>query len=192
MELSETGCMICLHKSKQQIGLLWQYFYPFSPAYLVIKIFFADFKQVQFFKKGLKRKKMQQISKIILPRLIHVFILKFPSNQWKQFRLQFFYRAWTMIWPVLFIEYAIKDIRCEKLFVVKSDHKLTFDQNVKSFGKKAKAKLKVLARVSPYIVLAKQNLQRNSFFTAQFNYFPLIWIVHSRFSNNQEKYWSTS
>ena len=71
-----------------------------------------------------------------------------------------------MIWPVLFIEYAIKDIRCEKLFVVKSDHKLTFDQNVKSFGKKAKAKLKVLARVSPYIVLAKQNLQRNSLFPA--------------------------
>ena len=45
----------------------------------------------------------------------------------------------------------IKDILCEKLLGFKFDHKLTFDQNVKSFGKKAIAKLKALARVVPNI-----------------------------------------
>ena len=45
----------------------------------------------------------------------------------------------------------IKVILCEKLIRVKFDHKLVFDQNVKIFYKKAKAKLKALARVVPYI-----------------------------------------
>ena len=54
--LSETGRVIHFHKSKQQIVLLWPYFYPLNPAYLFIKIF-TGFGQVLFFKKGLKRKK---------------------------------------------------------------------------------------------------------------------------------------
>ena len=53
--------------------------------------------------------------------------------------------------------------------------------------KKAIAKLKALASVVPYIVVAKKNLLMNSFFAAQFNYCPPIWIIHSRFRNNQVK-----
>ena len=101
--LSETGRI-------QQIILLWFYFYPFNPAYLVIKIFFIDFgpkfRQVQLFWKSLKRKKkIQQNSKIVLPRLIHVFILKCSSNQRKKFCLQFFTEPAR--WFGLFIEYAM-------------------------------------------------------------------------------------
>ena len=68
----------------------------------------------------------------------------------------------------------IKGILCEKLFGVKFDHKLLFDQNVTSFCKKAKAKLKALARVVPCIVLVEKNNLMNLFFAVQFNYFPLI------------------
>ena len=64
-----------------------------------------------------------------------------------------------------------------KLFGVKFDHKFAFDQNIKSFCKKAKAKLKALARIVPYIVLAKKHLLINSFFAAQFNYYHLIWMI---------------
>ena len=42
---------------EQQMVLLWPYFYPFNPAYLVIKLFFIDFGQARFFKKDLKRNK---------------------------------------------------------------------------------------------------------------------------------------
>ena len=85
----------------------------------------------------------------------------------------------------------IKGILCEKLFDVKFDHKLTFDQNFKSFGKKAKAKLKGLAGVLSYIVFAKINLRMNSFFSTQLNCCTLIWMIHSHFSYNQVKYLST-
>ena len=60
----------------------------------------------------------------------------------------------------------IKGILCEKLFGVKFDHKLAFDQNVKSFCEKAKAKLKVLARVVLCIELVEKNNLVNSFFVA--------------------------
>ena len=103
------GPMIHFYKSKQQIVLSWQYFYPFSPAYSVIKIFFTEFGEVWFFKKDLKRKKMKLNSKIIFPRLIHVFVLKFSSYQRKRFRLQFF--ADPGRWFGLFIEYANKQAK---------------------------------------------------------------------------------
>ena len=71
----------------------------------------------------------------------------------------------------------IKGILFKKLYSVKFDHKLAFDQNVTSFFKKAKARLEALARVVPCIVLAEKNNLINSFFAAYFNYCPLIWII---------------
>ena len=53
-----------------------------------------------------------------------------------------------------------------KLFGVKFDHKLAFDQNVTSFCKKAKARLKALTKVVPCIVLAEKNNLMNSFIAA--------------------------
>ena len=51
----------------------------------------------------------------------------------------------------------IKGGVCEKLLGVKFDHKLTFDQDVKCFSKKANVKLKALAKFVPYMGLAKKN-----------------------------------
>ena len=50
----------------------------------------------------------------------------------------------------------IKSSFCENIRGVKFDHQLTFDQHVKSFWKKASAKLKVRARAVRYIGLAKK------------------------------------
>ena len=47
-------------------------------------------------------------------------------------------------------------------------------------------KLRALARASPYMNLQKKNLM-NAFFNAQFNYCPLIWMLHSRQNNNKIK-----
>ena len=59
----------------------------------------------------------------------------------------------------------IKNSLFEKLFGVKFDHQLTFDQHVKSFCKEANAKLEVFARVVSYIGLAKKKLRNEYFFT---------------------------
>ena len=44
-------------------------------------------------------------------------------------------------------------------------------------------KLSALARVTPYMTLEEKEIVMNSFFNAQFNYCPLIWMLHSRKNN---------
>ena len=43
----------------------------------------------------------------------------------------------------------------------------------------------MLSRITPYMNLTKRKLLMNSFFTSQFNYFPLVWMCHNRTINNQ-------
>ena len=73
---------------------------------------------------------------------------------------------------------------CEKMLVVKIDYKLNFDKYVKTLCSKANNKLRALARATPYISVGKKKILMNSFFNAQFNYCPLIWMLHSRRNNN--------
>ena len=49
-------------------------------------------------------------------------------------------------------------------------------------------KLSALARVTPYMTLEEKEIVMNSFFNAQFNYCPLIWMLHSRKNNNKIKH----
>ena len=54
--------------------------------------------------------------------------------------------------------------------------------------KKAAKKLGALARLTSHMSLPKKKLLWNSFFNAQFNYFPLVWMLHSRSNNNKIKH----
>ena len=85
-------------------------------------------------------------------------------------------------------ESVIKNTTCEKLLGVKIDNKLNFDEHVSGFCKKAANKLRALARVTSYMSLPKKKLLLNSFFNAQFNYCPLVWMMHSRSNNNKIKH----
>ena len=85
-------------------------------------------------------------------------------------------------------ESFIKTSNCEKFLGVKIDYKLTFDEHVNSLCKKANNKLRALARATPYMSIEKRKLLMNSFFNAQFNYCPLIWMLHSRRNNNKIKH----
>ena len=78
----------------------------------------------------------------------------------------------------------------EELHGIKFENKLTLDQHIKSLSKKANSKLKVLNRVVPYMGLAKNKTkkQMSFFFSQQFHYCALIWIIHSLFKNNRVKY----
>ena len=83
---------------------------------------------------------------------------------------------------------SIKTSNCEKLLGVKIDYKLTFDEHVNSLCKKANSKLRALARTTPSMNIEKRKLLMNSFFNAQFNYCPLIWMLHTRCNNNKIKH----
>ena len=73
---------------------------------------------------------------------------------------------------------------CEKMLGVKIDYKLNFNKHVKTLCSKANNKLRALARATPYMSVEKKKILMNSFFNAQFNYCPLIWMLHSRRNNN--------
>ena len=71
---------------------------------------------------------------------------------------------------------------------VKIDNNLNFDTYVTGLCKKANKKLRALARATPDISLEKKKLFMNFFFNAQFDYCPLIWILHSRGNNSKIKH----
>ena len=87
-------------------------------------------------------------------------------------------------------ESLIKNSTCEKFLgvkIVKIDNKLNFDTHAKGLCKKANNKLRALARVTSYMSLKKEKLFMTSFFNAQFNYCPLVLILHCCCKNNKIK-----
>ena len=82
----------------------------------------------------------------------------------------------------------IKTSTCEKLLSVKIDYKLTFDNHLSNLCKKANNKLGALARATPYMTIEKRKFLMNSFFNAQLNYCPLIWMLHSLCNNKKIKH----
>ena len=85
-------------------------------------------------------------------------------------------------------DFSIKNSANEKLLGVNIDSKLNFDCHVNHSCNKANKKLRALARVTPYMILEKKKIIMNSFFNAEFNYCPLIWMPHSRQNNNKIKH----
>ena len=82
-------------------------------------------------------------------------------------------------------DYAIDNSKWGKLFGVKRDLNLNFNDHISDLCKKASRKISALARVTYFMGLSKRKLLMNAFFTSQFSYCPLIWMCHSR-SNNRK------
>ena len=60
--------------------------------------------------------------------------------------------------------FKIDKSNTEKLFGVKFDKKLTFDDHISDICKKAGRKISDLARVTPYMGIAKKSILMNAFF----------------------------
>ena len=73
----------------------------------------------------------------------------------------------------------------EKLLCIKIDTKLSFENHVSSFCKKASQKLHELARIVNYMDLSKRKSLMKAFVTSQFKYCLLIWMFHIRELNNR-------
>ena len=82
-------------------------------------------------------------------------------------------------------DYTINNSACEKLFGVKIDVNLNFNDHICDLCKKASRKTSVLARVTLFMGLSKRKLLMNTFSTSQFSYCPLIWMCHSRTNNRK-------
>ena len=75
---------------------------------------------------------------------------------------------------------------CEvKLLGIVFDSSLKFDSHVSKLCKKANQKLHALLRVPTYMNYEKRRAIMKSFITSQFSYCPLVWMFHSRGSNER-------
>ena len=79
----------------------------------------------------------------------------------------------------------ITNSKCEKLLGIKIDHNLTFNAHIDEICKKSGQKMNVLSRIVPYMNITKRRTLLNTLFISQFNYFPVIWMCHSRAKNNK-------
>ena len=75
--------------------------------------------------------------------------------------------------------------KCVKLLGIKIDNKLDFNEHICSIRKKASFKLHALARISHFMNVHKLRILVKAFIQSQFGYCPLIWMFHSRTSNNK-------
>ena len=84
------------------------------------------------------------------------------------------------------IEYfTIKFCKAKTLLGININNKLTFHVHVGIIGQKVNIKLNALAKITKYMVLPKNHILMNAFFTIQFNYCPVIWMFYSRPLNNK-------
>ena len=79
----------------------------------------------------------------------------------------------------------MKTVNQKKLLGVTLDSDLNFEKHINNICGKAKAKLSALSRVAPYMNFEKKKTLMNAFFKGQFNYCPLVWMLHSRRLNNK-------
>ena len=70
---------------------------------------------------------------------------------------------------------------CEKCLRVKFDHKLTFDDCISAFCKRASRKIHAL----PIQIFWKKRMLMNAFIKSQFTYCLLVWMSHSHSSSSE-------
>ena len=79
----------------------------------------------------------------------------------------------------------IRNSDCERLLGIDIDCKLSFENHINQMCSKARAKIKVLARIAPFLIKRKRKLLMNAFFKSQLYYCPLSWMLHGRTLNNK-------
>ena len=78
----------------------------------------------------------------------------------------------------------IQSTSSQKLLGITIDGELKFDIHVKNLCRNANLKLHALAHISTFMPMTKLKIIMKAFILSQFNYCPLVWMFHSRESNN--------
>ena len=79
----------------------------------------------------------------------------------------------------------IKSSTVETLLGITIDLQLNFDNHLSAICNKMSRKINALRRIANYMSLEKHRIMMKTFIESQFNYFPLIWMFHSRTINNK-------
>ena len=79
----------------------------------------------------------------------------------------------------------IKISSCERVLGSDIECKLSFETHINQTCTKARAKIKVLAKVAPFLNKQNRKLLVYAFFKSQFSYCPFSWMFHSRTLNNK-------
>ena len=79
----------------------------------------------------------------------------------------------------------ISSVKRVKLLGVYIDGRLDFDYHVNQICKKASKKIHALSRVCKYMDQNKRRMLMKAFIISQFSYCPLVWMFHSRNTENR-------
>ena len=80
---------------------------------------------------------------------------------------------------------SVKSSQMETLLGVSVDAELNFENHISNICNKVSKKLNVLGRIAGYITFEKRRMLFKAFIESQFNYCPLIWMLHSRTINDK-------
>ena len=72
-----------------------------------------------------------------------------------------------------------------ELLGITLDSALKFDEYIENICNKANTKLSILRRMSKFLDFDKKRILFKSFIESQFKYCPLVWMCHTRISNNK-------
>ena len=78
---------------------------------------------------------------------------------------------------------CITSSSCEKLLGIKIDSDLKFHKHISDLCDTVSKKINALCRITGYMFLEKRRIVMKTFVESEFNYCPLIWMLHSRILN---------
>ena len=73
----------------------------------------------------------------------------------------------------------------ETLLGINIDSELNFENHLSAICNKVNRKINTLGRIINYMPLEKHRIVMKKFIESQFNYYPLIWMFHSRTINSK-------
>ena len=80
---------------------------------------------------------------------------------------------------------SVKSSQMQTLLGVSIDSELNFENHISNICNKVSKKLNVLGRIAGYVTFEKRRMLFKAFIESQFNYCPLIWMLHSRTMNSK-------
>ena len=80
---------------------------------------------------------------------------------------------------------SVKSRQMETLLGVLIDSEVNFKSHISNICSKVSKKLNALGRIAGYITFEKRRMLFKAFIESQFNYRPLIWMLHSRTMNDK-------
>ena len=81
--------------------------------------------------------------------------------------------------------FSVEGNSSEKFLGVTVDSNFTFEKHINELCKEGNQKLHVLVRCAKHMSTDKRSTLKKAFVVSQFNYYPLVWMFHTKELNNR-------